>query len=133
MWVRVRRRLPVLAVALLACGGGPVGMFPGGALRGTVVEAPVGDWSFAEDYGTVDLETRPGDPYSVRVNFVVRDGRLYIDPAEGRTWYRNIVADPRVRVRFGDEVYSATAVLVTDPAELEGFDPDRKVYRLEGS
>jgi len=131
----MRRTIPALLLALigltLACGG-PMLMLPGGALRGEVVEEPVGDWSFADDR-FVDLEVRPSDPYSVEVNYIVRSGRLYIDPAEGRRWLEYIRQDPRVRVRFDDKVYSARAVLVEDPQEKEGMDEDRVIYRLEGT
>lgn len=118
-------------LAALACGG-PMVMIPGGALRGDIVAEPVTDWSFADDR-FVDLEVRPSDPYSVELNYTVRDGMLYIDPAEGRRWLDYIRDDPNVRVRFDGRVYSARAVLVDDPAEREGFDPDRFVYRLEGT
>ena len=125
------RILLVFALCLLLTGcGGPFLVFPGGSLRGEVVEEPVTDWSFADDW-FVDLETRPSDPYSVELNYVVRDGKLYIDPAEGRRWFDYIREDPRVRVRFGNKVYPATAVLVGGPGEVEGFPPDRYVYRLE--
>ena len=79
----------------------------------------------------VDLETRPAEPYSVELNYMVRDGQLYIDPAEGRKWLDYIREDPRVRVRFGDKIYPVTAVLVGRPGELEGFDDDRFIYRLD--
>jgi hypothetical protein len=36
-----------------------------------------------------------------------------------------------VRVRIDGDVYRARAVDVTDADELEGFDPDRHVKRLE--
>jgi len=124
---------PSLALAcslVLACGGGPTLMFPGGALSGEVVTEPVTDWSFVEDR-FVDLETRPDDPYSVQLNYIVRDGSLYIDPMEGRSWLEHIKADPHVRVRFGGKVFSLVAVLVGKPGELEGFDEDRFIYRLE--
>lgn len=114
----------------LSCGG-PFLMLPGGALRGDPVDEAVTDWSFV-DARFVDLEVRPSDPYSVELNYTVRDGKLYIDPAEGRRWLDYIREDPDVRVRFDGNVYSARAVLVEDPAELEGFDDDRFVYRLEG-
>ena len=123
------RWFPVLAIFALACGG-PMLVFPGGALRGEVVTEPVTDWSFVTD-SFVDLETRPDDPYSVELNYFVRDGQLYIDPAEGRRWLEYIRADPRVRVRFGGKVYPLRAVLVGQPGELEGFDADRFVYRLD--
>ena len=105
-------------------------MFPGGALRGDVVTEPVDDWSFVEDR-FVDLETRPSDPYSVELNYIVKDGKLYIDPAEGRRWLDHLRADPRVRVRFGGKIYPLKAVLVGRPGELEGFDEDRFIYRLD--
>ena len=38
---------------------------------------------------------------------------------------------PALLERFGDKVYPATAVLVGRPGELEGFDPERFIYRLE--
>jgi len=120
-----------LASAALACGcGGPFLVFPGGALSGEVVTEPVSDWSFVTDR-FVDVETRPADPYSVELNYIVRDGQLYLDPAEGRTWLEHIRADPRVRVRFAGRVYPLTAVLVAEPGEREGFDADRFVYRLD--
>jgi hypothetical protein len=119
------------ALALLAMGcGGPFLVFPGGALRGELVTEPVEDWSFADDW-FVDLETRPSDPYSVELNYVVKDGQLYIDPAEGRQWFEYIRADSRVRVRFSGKIYPATAVLAGQPGEIEGFPPDRFVYRLD--
>lgn len=117
-------------VAFVAGCGGPFFMLPGGALRGEVSDEPVDDWSFVDD-AFVDVEFRPGDPYSVELNYFVKDGRLYIDPAEGRTWLEYLREDPRVRVRFGDTIYERKAVLVEDPAELEGFDPSRFVYRLD--
>ncbi len=122
----------VLAIALTtlpACGG-PFFVFPGGELEGEVVDGPVTDWSFVEDR-FLDLETRPDQPYSVELNYVVRDGRLYIDPAEGRGWLEHLRANQRVRVRFDGKIYPLTAVLVGRPGELEGFPEDRFIYRLD--
>ena len=118
-----------LAALAVACGG-PFLVFPGGELRGQVVTAPVSDWSFADDM-FVDLEVRPDDPYSVELNYVLREGQLYIDPAEGRRWFDYLREDDQVRVRFGNRIYAARAVLVGRPGELEGFDSDRFVYRLD--
>lgn len=120
--------LSLLAFAV-SCGG-PFLVFPGGALSGVPVSEPVDDWSFAQD-PVFELETRPSDPYSVQLNYIVREGSLYIDPAEGKAWLEHIRQDPDVRVRFGDRVYPARAVLVGKPGELEGFDADRFVYRLD--
>lgn len=129
----LHRPFALLAVAAAlgpaACGG-PVWMLPGGALDGTVATRVPEDWSFLTD-PFVDLETRPSDPYSVEINYFVRGGRLYIDPAEGRRWLAFIREDPRVRARFDGVVYPLVAVRVEDPAELEGFARDRFVYRLD--
>jgi len=119
--------LPLLLA--IACGG-PIGIIPGGALSGE--EATANAWTeVVSDSGTLELETRPEDPYSVRVGYVFRAGNVYIDPAEDRAWYQNLKADPSVRVRFDNRVYRARAVPVRDAAELEGFDPERRVQRLE--
>ena len=129
--LRGRPTTTLLLAAIVATGcGGPFLMFPGGALSGEQVQEPPADWSFVDD-SFVDLEVRPDDPYSVELNYVLRDGQLFIDPAEGRTWFDYLREDPRVRVRFDDRVYPATAVLVGRPGELEGFDADRYVYRLD--
>ncbi len=119
----------VLALVASGCGG-PFFIIPGGALKGEVVSEPVDDWSFVDDE-FIDLETRPDDPYSVELNYFVREGALYIDPAPERRWLEHIRADPRVRVRFGGKVYPLRAVLAGQPGELEGFAPDRFVYRLD--
>jgi hypothetical protein len=125
-----RSLLSIVWLATIVGCGGPILIFPGGALSGTVVSEPVSDWSFVDET-FLELETRPSDPYSVQLNYVVRDGKLYIDPAEGKRWLDHLREDPRVRVRFGDDLYDLEAVLVGQPGELEGFDPDRFIYRLD--
>ncbi len=134
--VRLACTVFLAAMATAGCGGGPTevipGVFaiPGGALDGE--EATAASWSeVVREDGILDLETRPSDPYSVRVGFVLKDDRIYIDPADGREWNANLKADPPIRVRIDDRVYAAIAVPVTDAAEREGFDADRNVYRLD--
>ena len=120
-----------LAGLLLAAGcGGPFLIFPGGELSGEVVDPTPVDWSFV-DSSFIDLETRPADPYSVQLNYFVKEGKLYVDPAEGRRWLDHIRQDPNVRVRFAGKIYPLVAIRVEDPVELEGFDPERLVYRLD--
>jgi hypothetical protein len=128
----MKLRIISIATALLfstACGG-PFLIIPGGELEGEVVSEPVVDWSFV-DSTFIDLEVRPDAPYSVELNYVVRDGELYVDPAEGRRWLDYIRDDPRVRARFEGKIYELKAVLVGKPGELEGFDTDRFIYRLD--
>ena len=126
----LQNALALAFIATLAMGCESWDKTPGLWLSGELVTTPVDDWSFANDR-FVDLETRPEDPYSVELNYIVRDGKLYIDPAEGRRWLDHIRADPRVRVRFGNRLYSGTALLRGRPGELEGFDADRFIYEIE--
>ncbi len=120
----------VAMVAMVMGCGGPLLIFPGGALSGTTVTKPVADWSFVDET-FLELETRPSDPYSVQLNYVVREGKLYIDPAEGKRWLDHLREDPRVRVRFGSDLYDLEAVLVGQPGQLEDFDSSRFIYRLD--
>lgn len=125
-------RLLLLAGVLLCSVGcnGPMAWMPGGALVGP--EQTTQTWmTAAAGAETLELETRPEDPYSVRIGFVLRDGDLYIDPAEERRWYAYLVEDSAVRVRFADVIYRAEVVEVTDVSELAGFDGTRHVFRLE--
>ena len=122
--------LAVASLVLVTACGGPAGIIPGGELSGE--EGTATTWSqVISGPGTLDLETRPDDPYSVRINYFFRDGSVYIDPDPGRAWYPHLVDDPSVRVRIDGLIYRARAVRVTDSAELVGFDPERVVYRVE--
>lgn len=128
------RGLAVLAFVVAGaqnCGGGPFGPIPGGRLAGAVEAKPASDWSFVGERGTLDLETRPDDPYSVRVGFVQWRGRLYIDPGPARRWLAHLRQDSRVRVRIAGRIWPLNAVLVTDREQRRRFEPDRHVYRLE--
>lgn len=114
-----------LAAALAACGG-PLGPLHGGRLRGTAHGAPPGDWSFANQHRHAALEVRPRDPYSVTVNYYEVGGRLYLDigaEAGWHRWRRYIRDDPRVRVRFGADIYDAVALPVGDEAEIAALLP----------
>lgn len=118
------------AVALFALGcGGPLAVFPGGALSGKVASEPVLDWSHVES-GAYALETRPSDPYSVNVNVFSKGGALYVDPAPERRWAQHMAEDPDVRLRIDGLVYPLTAIRVDDPVAL-GFEAERTVYRLD--
>jgi len=126
-------RPTVSAVAALLCltaCGGPLLIFPGGELTGEVASERVDDWSFVTDT-FIDLEVRPEQPYSIELNYVVKDGKLYIDPAEGRRWLDYIREDPRVRARFDGRIYPLKAVLIGQPGELADFPEDRFIYRLD--
>jgi hypothetical protein len=112
----------VLSSLLLGLAGcGPTFVFPGGELDGEVAPTP-SDWTFAADVTTIQLETRPTDPYSVNITCAVVDGRLYISAGDNYSqWAENIDADPNVRLRIEGAVYELRAVRVTNAAEMAGF------------
>jgi hypothetical protein len=116
--VRLLALLPLLAAS--GCNG-PFILLPGGELDGETRPAP-SDWSFAGDYGTVQLETRPEDPYSVNVAFTVVDGRLYINAGDTETkWVKNITVSPLVRLRMNGVLYDLRAERVKDTEEIATF------------
>jgi F420H(2)-dependent quinone reductase len=114
------RRLVLVAALFAAACGGPLGMIHGGRLDGTLVTAPVTDWSFTDSVQKVQLETAPDDPYSVNVWCVAQGEHLWVTAgSHSNTWAKNLIADPRVRVRVGETLYERRAVRVTDPIEAK--------------
>ena len=120
----IRPALPVLALLLLAsCAGcgGPFVIFPGGVLEGPAVATPE-SWSFTDDTDTVQLETNPGDPYSVNIWVVAMDDHLYLHAGTNRaTWVENLEADPDVRLRVNDPIYELAASRVDSQDEFDQF------------
>ena len=110
----------LLAVIALACNG-PLGLLPGGKLAGESRSTP-SDWSGVAKSGTVQLETRPEDPYSVNISYRVLDGVLYINAGDTETeWVKNIAVNPDVVLRLDGSLYSLRAQRVSDPAEIARF------------
>ena len=92
--------LVMLAVLGLALGcADPLLGFAGGQLEGPTAPVP-DDWSFSDAVETVQLETRPADPYSVNIWGVARSGGYYIASGKGMdaAWAQHIAEDPRVRL-----------------------------------
>ena len=110
--------LALCAVVLAACE--PLFVFAGGRIGG-VDEAPPASWDFAESVQTVQVETRPGDPYSVNVWGVGVGEHFYVAASDGADarWAQAIEADSQVRLRVGERVFPLAAVRVGDAAELE--------------
>ena len=102
---------------------------PGGRLTGDEVQ--VESFSFAADYGLLQLEVRPDKPYSVWLRVIVKNEKLYIDAAPNRRWHKYLADDPRVRVKLGDKIYPARVQLVTDKILLQEFLSNRSIYRLD--
>src|ERR1700733_2931475 len=103
------------------------GNYPGLWLSGKVVSTPVTDWSFATQYRTDKVQTRTWYmiPHSVTTGFIVHNGQLYLTsmfPAgtpfpQGKSWVTNVMRDPHVRLKFGNDLYDCTLSHVTDSEE----------------
>lgn len=116
----MQRLIPTLLLAALtACG--PVVMIPGGRLSGDVTPPPA-DWSFSDSVETVQIETRPSDPYSVNVWGVAVGPDFYVaSGSSGNAWADYIAADDRVRLRIEDRIYELRAVRDDTPEGRERF------------
>jgi len=125
--------LVLFASGLAGCGG-PFVMIPGGQLSGPVLSAP-SSWSFTDEVDTIQIETRPADPYSVNVWGTASGSDLYIacgDPTS--QWCENLRANSTARVRIGEAIYRGSARLVEDPATRERVLVDmKKKYDFEPS
>ena len=118
--------LIVLLVILRFTGYGPRQHTPGLWLNGPVVHSSVTDWSFANKYRTLEIETHTPYllPHSVTTFFVVYQGQLYVAssyPAgvtypHGRTWNEDVARDPHVRIKIAGQLYNCMLLHVTDPA-----------------
>jgi len=107
----VRASLALAALAALAGCGEPWCVFSGGALSGTVTPPP-GSWNFSGAFETVQLETRPDDPYSVNIWGVGGSRTFFVASGDGMeaAWAQHIADDPNVRLRLGHAVYELRAV-----------------------
>jgi hypothetical protein len=110
----------VIAAAVAGCSR-PLVLFPGGALEGPVAPIPA-SWSFTDAVSTVQLETRPADPYSVNIWVIALDPHLYVHAGANRSaWVENLEADPRARIRIDGTIYQLAAARVADQAEFDRF------------
>lgn len=118
--------LILILIVLRITGFGPHVRTPGLWLKGNVVATPVTDWSFTDKIPVVQLQTETWYllPHSVNINCLNYNGQLYlvsVYPAgTAHTWNDNVIRDPHVRLKIGDQIYDRTVSLVTDSAEQEG-------------
>ncbi len=117
----------VALVALRVVGLDPRERRPGLWLQGDPVTTPVTDWSVTDTYPTIYIQTRSWYllPHSVTITCVAHNGQLYLTSVfregspfpQGKLWTRNVMRDPHVRLKIGNQVYDETVSLVTDPSE----------------
>jgi hypothetical protein len=106
---------------LSGCGGGPLGVLPGGKLSGDPAAVP-GNWDAAGEYGFMQLETDPSAPYSVNIAYTVIDGVVYVNAGDTETqWVKNMDSDPRVLIGLDGAIYPLRAERVTASAEIARF------------
>ena len=109
----------LISICFLACG--PMIVFPGGALDGTHVESP-SDWVWTDEVSTVQLETRPEDPYSVNIWAIGTANRLYVHAGANRaTWIEHMEENPHVRILIEEKIYELTASRVEGQDEFDAF------------
>ena len=140
------RRWAIVAGVLWAAGcSEPFVTIPGGELSGADRQPPEA-WGEVPD--TIQLETRPVDPYSINIWGVDIGGDLYVATSGGGTaWTAFIENDHNVRVRIDDGLYQLQATLVeaadergrvvmayADKYEVDphdGWVSDGMIFRLE--
>jgi hypothetical protein len=124
--------LVVLLVIFRITGFDPNGGRPGLWLKGNLVTAPVTDWSFTETIPYIKIQTESwyGLPHSVTINCMIANGQLYlvspVPAGEHRSWDDNVMRDPRVRLKIGDNLYDRTLSVVADPSERQSVLQARK-------
>ena len=111
-------------VSLRLVGFEPSDQRPGFWLTGDRVAEPTTDWSFTEDHQEIFVQTRTPYliPHSITTYCTVYDDDLYLFSAyyeggvfpDARGWNRNVIRDPRVRLKIGDRLFDETLSHVTD-------------------
>jgi hypothetical protein len=114
---------PLILALVLSCllGCGPLVMIPGGRLSGEENPVPA-NWSFSDATETVQLETRPEDPYSVNIWGVAVGADFYVASGSAdNAWAQNIAADDRVRLRVDGVLYALRAERDDSPEGRDRF------------
>jgi hypothetical protein len=121
--------LLVALVALRVVGLEPKERRPGLWLTGELVTRPVADWAFTDTYPNIFVQTRSwyGLPHSVTTTATAHNGQLYLTSVyragaefpRDRLWNKNVLRDPHVRLKIGDQLFDRTVALVTDAAEKD--------------
>ena len=60
-----------------------------------------------------------GRPHEIEIWFALHDGAIYMLSGGGRAsdWVKNLIANPHITVRLGDDTKATTARIVSDPGE----------------
>jgi hypothetical protein len=118
------------AAAVVVLGGGtywaltcPCDTLPGVVLLGEVHEAPVDDWSFANEVQLCQIQLNMGwRPHALNLNCMATpSGDLFLSCSAGaqKYWCPRVEADHPGRLRLDGVVYPVVLNRVTDPATLD--------------
>jgi len=102
---------------------------PGRALQGE--PAITDSFAFARQYKLLQLEVNPSSPYSVWLRTTLIGNDLYIDAAPSRRWHSQLQSDNRVRIKLGEKIYPATAIITASKDITRQFLAGRIIYRIE--
>ncbi len=128
---------------------------PGLWLKGEVVREPVKNWDWVrevnhpvrEHYIMMETNTWYGIPHSVTVRLNPRGDKLYLvgtaqgarldkEFPDGKAWWKNVIRDPRVRMKIDGKIYEMTLVLINnrdEVTELTGRFPIQKRIGPDGN
>lgn len=128
----VRRKflLGLIALVIVAAGGTavwtttcPCNRVPGLMLLGDVQEAPVTDWSFANDIPLCQIQISAGViPHAVNLNCMATpDGALFLSCSgcADKYWSSHVGPNERGRLRLNDRVYPVVLNRVQDEGLLD--------------
>jgi len=65
---------------------------------------------------------RSGRIFSTPVQYVERDGDLFVISRRSRTWWRNLTANPDVTIRVRGRDVSAKASILTENESMDAYD-----------
>ncbi len=110
--------LGAAAVYVSSC---PCERVPGLWLLGERIDAPVEDWSFANEVPLCQIEVRSWRPHSVNLNCMSTGPALYISCSrcEGKSWSSTVLQQPLGLIRMFDKVYPVRFERVLDRQELD--------------
>ena len=101
----------------------PCDRTPGGYLLGAEAEAPVTDWTFANDVTLCQIQIGAGLlPHSINLNCMATStGDLYLSCSQcaSKRWSNAALGNSTARLRLNDTVYPVDVTRVMDPAELD--------------
>ncbi|MFP6654126.1 MAG: hypothetical protein VCB25_00765 [Myxococcota bacterium] len=124
-------RIFVLMMFLFVLGCGPILVMPGGGLDRTTSTVPT-DWRWTDDVSTIQLETRPDDPYSVNLWIIALGDSLLVHAGTNRAaWVEHIEANASVRVQVEEKIFELVATRVSEQSEFDAFsDAYEKKYSV---